>query len=212
MTARRPVHHWRPAVTTPAAPERCRASGRSWRSRCSAASPPPVCGGRPTECAPPRSGCAVRASRATRRREIARGQTRRNVLSVAIDWGSTAAERSASYPRRRLSSRPAFSLCGGRLSSPRRRSCVVGVGGVAHFSFGAWGADCSWELSRLLNSMRGRQAARKQRELAGTGVVPRGRLGLKGSLRERTCQVAIRTLRATADLAGFLPWRAASWV
>ena len=26
------------------APERSRASGRSWRSRCSAASPPPVCG------------------------------------------------------------------------------------------------------------------------------------------------------------------------
>ena len=31
---------------------------------------------------------------------------------------------------------------------------------------------------------------------------PRGRFGLKGSLRARTCQAAIRTLRATADLAG----------
>jgi hypothetical protein len=31
------------------------------------------------------------------------------------------------------------------------------------------GAERSWELSRLLNSMRGRRAARKQRELAETG-------------------------------------------
>jgi hypothetical protein len=34
-------------------------------------------------------------------------------------------------------------------------------------------------LSRLLNSRAGRQAARKQLELAGTGSL-RGRLGLKG--------------------------------
>jgi hypothetical protein len=35
------------------------------------------------------------------------------------------------------------------------------------------------------------------------------RLGLKGSSRLSTCQQAIRTLRATADLAGFaLPVRA----
>jgi hypothetical protein len=71
-------------------------------------------------------------------------------------------------------------------------------------------AECSWELSRLLNSMRGRQATRKQRELAETvveWVVVRGRAGLNGCSRERTCQAAIRTLRATADLAGFLPAR-----
>ena len=79
----------------------------------------------------------------------------------------------------------------------------------AHFSFGARVlAECSWELSRLLNSLEGRQAARNVEELAGTGVVPpRGRLGLKDSLRDRTCQTAIRTLRATADLAGLRPWR-----
>ena len=65
------------------------------------------------------------------------------------------------------------------------------------------------KLSRLLNSRAGRQAARKQLELAGTRSVPRGRLGLKGSWRLSTCQQAIRTLRATADLAGFaLPVRA----
>jgi hypothetical protein len=81
---------------------------------------------------------------------------------------------------------------------------------VAHFSFGACViAECSWELPRLLNSMRGRQAARKQRELAETEP-PRGRLGLNGSSRESTCQAAIRILRATADLAGFLPLRATS--
>ena len=101
-------------------------------------------------------------------------------------------------------------LCWGGGCQGLGRSGEVGVGVVAHFSFGAGGADCSWELSRLLNSMRGRQAARKQRELAETGAAPRGRLGLKGSSRERTCQAAIRTLRATADMAGFLPWRAVS--
>jgi hypothetical protein len=83
---------------------------------------------------------------------------------------------------------------------------VVNVGLISLSALG--GAECSSERSRLLNSMRGRQAARKQRELAETEP-PRGRLGLKGSSRERTCQEAIRTLRATADLAGFLPARAA---
>jgi hypothetical protein len=82
---------------------------------------------------------------------------------------------------------------------------------VAHFSFGARGADCSWELPRLLNSMRGRQAARKQRELAETSValLVCERAGLKGCWRLRMCQQAIRILRATADLAGFLPVRLA---
>ena len=58
--------------------------------------------------------------------------------------------------------------------------------------------------------MQGRQAARKQRELAETVVesVVRGPAGLKGCSRESTCQAAIRTLRATAALAGLaLPWR-----
>ena len=39
-------------------------------------------------------------------------------------------------------------------------------------------------------------------ELAGTGSVAFAALGLNGSLSESTCQDAIRTLRATADLAG----------
>ncbi len=103
----------------------------------------------------------------------------------------------------------AFSLKGGRLSS--WRGAVVGapvwVERMAHFSFGAGGADCSWELSRLLNSMRGRQAARKQLELAETSVGLWERAGLNGRWRLRMCQQAIRILRATADLAGFLPAR-----
>jgi hypothetical protein len=45
-------------------------------------------------------------------------------------------------------------------------------------------------------------------ELAGTGLVARGALGLKGWLRLRMCQLAIRILRATAALAGLaLSWR-----
>ncbi len=61
---------------------------------------------------------------------------------------------------------------------------------------------CRWELFRLLNSIRGRQAAKAKRELAGTEVplVVRG-AGLKGWLRESMCQAAIRILRATAALA-----------
>ena len=56
--------------------------------------------------------------------------------------------------------------------------------------------------------MRGRQAARKQRELAETSVpLAVERAGLKGCWRLRMCQQAIRILRATADLAGFLPAR-----
>ena len=49
----------------------------------------------------------------------------------------------------------------------------------------------------------GRQAARTQLEFAGTGAAaPRGREGLKGCWSASTCQLAIRTLRATAALAG----------
>jgi hypothetical protein len=45
-------------------------------------------------------------------------------------------------------------------------------------------------------------------ELAGTGSVAREALVLNGSPSERMCQAAIKTLRATAALAGLeLPWR-----
>jgi hypothetical protein len=80
----------------------------------------------------------------------------------------------------------------------------------AHLFLGVWGTPCRWELSRLLNSIRGRQAAKAKRELAGTEspLVDRG-AGLKGSLRESMCQAAIRILRATAALAELrLPERA----
>jgi hypothetical protein len=66
---------------------------------------------------------------------------------------------------------------------------------VCSFSFGALGADRSWELSRPLNSMRDRQAIRKRLEFAGAG--------LKGAQRESMCQAAVSTLRAIADFAGF---------
>ena len=64
---------------------------------------------------------------------------------------------------------------------------------------------CRWELSRFLISIRGRQAAKAKRELAGTEVplVVRG-AGLKGWLRESMCQAAIRILRATAALAALV--------
>ena len=66
---------------------------------------------------------------------------------------------------------------------------------------------CRWELSRLLNSIKGRQAAKAKRELAGTEVrAVVLEAGLKGSLRESMCQAAIRILRATAALAAFV-WR-----
>jgi hypothetical protein len=45
-------------------------------------------------------------------------------------------------------------------------------------------------------------------ELAGTVLVARGALGLNGCWRDKTCQAAISTLRATAALAGLaVPWR-----
>jgi len=54
--------------------------------------------------------------------------------------------------------------------------------------------------------MRGRQAAGKQLELAESSLPLVGeRVGLKGCWRLSMCQQAIRILRATADLAGFLP-------
>ena len=80
---------------------------------------------------------------------------------------------------------------------------------AAEFSFGARSAqDVDLQPPRLLRSFVGRQAARRMVELAGAeGVAPEA-LGLKGCCRARTCQAAIRTLRATAALAGLaLPWR-----
>jgi hypothetical protein len=75
----------------------------------------------------------------------------------------------------------------------------------AHLFLGVGRTPCRWELSRLLNSIKGRQAAKAKRELAGTElpVVDLG-AGLKGSLRESMCQAAIRILRATAALAALL--------
>lgn len=97
----------------------------------------------------------------------------------------------------------AFSLNGGCLSSP-----FVVRWRDAHFSFGAGGARSRMGAVPALNSRAGRQAARKQLELAGTRSVRRGGLGLKGSSRLSTCQQAISTLRATAALAGLdFPWR-----
>jgi hypothetical protein len=104
---------------------------------------------------------------------------------------------------------------GGSLKGRLRR---VGVGGVPPVGsvvevgsvlFRSWWCDrFSFELSRLLNSSGGRQAARTLMELAGTvRVAPRGRLGLNGCWRESMCQAAVRTFRATADLASFLPLR-----
>src|SRR3954447_10785054 len=77
---------------------------------------------------------------------------------------------------------------------------------VAHFSFGAWCADCSWELPRLLNSMRGRQAARKQRELAETSVAP-ARLragGLEGLLAAEDVPAGDQDLARDGGLGGVL--------
>src|SRR5262249_24516214 len=64
------------------------------------------------------------------------------------------------------------------------------------------------QLPRLLRSFVGFLAAGGMEELAGAWWAALEALGLNGSLKERTCQVAIRTLRATAALAGLaLPWR-----
>jgi hypothetical protein len=56
--------------------------------------------------------------------------------------------------------------------------------------------------------VRGPQAARRMEELAGTPSGALMALGLNGSFRERTCQAAMSTLRATAAFAGVVfPWR-----
>lgn len=96
----------------------------------------------------------------------------------------------------------------GRLSksSLLAHTSVVAPDGRSALSWRLACTPCRWELSRLFVSIRGRQAAKAKRELAGTEVV-RG-AGLKGWLRESMCQAAIRILRATAALAGlWLPER-----
>src|SRR5919201_6138714 len=77
----------------------------------------------------------------------------------------------------------------------------VAPGRGAHLFLGVDRTPCRWELSRFLNSIRGRQAAKAKRELAGTEVAPVRGAGLKGWLRESMCQAAIRILRATAAFA-----------
>src|SRR6266545_5913578 len=83
----------------------------------------------------------------------------------------------------------------------------------AHLFVGVGGTACRWELSRLLSSIGGGQAAKAKRELAGTEVAPVRGAGLNGSVRESMCQAAIRVVRATAAFAGLwlrerrLTWR-----
>jgi hypothetical protein len=74
-------------------------------------------------------------------------------------------------------------------------------------------ADDRFQLSRLLMSLWGRQAARSPWSLPGQVGSKICAAGLNGCWRARTCQLAIRTLRATALLAGFaLPCRVLVWV
>ena len=95
----------------------------------------------------------------------------------------------------------------GRVSSDRCSLTSSNAPGRldAHLFLGVGRTPCRWELSRLLSSIRGRQAAKAKRELAGTEVPPVDLgAGLKGSLRESMCQAAIRILRATAAFAELL--------
>src|SRR5215212_684536 len=75
---------------------------------------------------------------------------------------------------------------------------------VAQFSFGACPSHTvSVGAVPASQFLVGRQSARTQLELAGTGAsAPRGREGVKGCCSASRCQAAIRTLRATAALAG----------
>ena len=78
----------------------------------------------------------------------------------------------------------------------------------AHFSFGARGAPSRIEAVPASQFACGPSGGQKAAG-AGRDKIGVGRCGLKGSSRLSTCQQAIRTLRATADLAGFaLPVRA----
>src|SRR5215207_1254858 len=128
---------------------------------------------------------------------------------------TTAAGRpraTSSRDRVTRSLTPSPSLNAVSLSTLRRGAASVSVRSRAgaQFSFGARAAHhVRSELSRLLNSQAGRQAARGWPELAGTvGAVVQAAAGLNGCWRDHTCQTAIRILRATADLAALpLPWR-----
>jgi hypothetical protein len=95
---------------------------------------------------------------------------------------------------------------GGAISACSRSCTSLSAPGRldAHLFLGLGCTPCRWELSRLLNSIRGRQAAKAKRELAGTELPLVVRAGLKGSLRESMCQAAIRILRATAALAALV--------
>ena len=74
-------------------------------------------------------------------------------------------------------------------------------------------ADDRFQLSRLLKSLLGRQAARSSGSLPGQSSGEAGAWGLNGSWSESTCQQAIRTLRAIAALAGLaLPCRRLVWM
>src|SRR6266511_3500524 len=77
----------------------------------------------------------------------------------------------------------------GRLSSSRLvdRTSSAAPGRLdAHLFLGGRRTPCRWELSRLLNSITGRQAAKAKRELAGTEVpLVQRAAGLKGSIRAR---------------------------
>ena len=111
-----------------------------------------------------------------------------------------------------MANEPLVSLKSGGMSSSLfvyRPLSFRSVAVVLLRSLSALGAHLVWlQLPRLLRSFVGFQAARPMEELAGTSVVALEAHRLKGSLRARTCQQAIRTLRATAALAGFdLPWR-----
>jgi hypothetical protein len=106
---------------------------------------------------------------------------------------------------------PLVSLKGGLMSSSGLFSALLlpPVAVVLLRSLSALGAHLVWlQLPRLLRSFVGFQTARRVEELAGTSLGALDAHRLKGSLRTRTCQQAISTLRATAALAGFdLPWR-----
>jgi hypothetical protein len=93
------------------------------------------------------------------------------------------------------------------------RLCLVGCQGVLS-SLSALGcADDRFQLSRLLKSLLGRQAARSSGSLPGQTSGGIGAWRLNGCWRERTCQLAIRILRAIAALAGLVfPWRCRVWV
>src|SRR4051812_43665154 len=93
------------------------------------------------------------------------------------------------------------------------RGCSRLGGADGSFLFRRWSRRLFVGAASASQFMRGRQAARKQLELAETSVpLVCERAGLNGCWRLRMCQHAIKVLRATADLAGFLPARSATCV